>query len=105
MSGQRRSLDFSPKNTLKRRIGYSLSKGKGIIFHVPDVKLLYLQLIKESSRNVTWRYVPSTDNPADRPSRTVLPPYASSAYHSAGSELVYRWDEAWEGQSVEEHEE
>jgi hypothetical protein len=95
--------DFANINvyTDNQAVLYSLTKGKGVIFLLNDVKSLFMNLIKEMSRNVTWRFVPTADNPADRPSRTVLPPYASSAYHSVGSEVVYRWDEAWDGQSVE----
>lgn len=51
---------------------YALQKGKGVLYDDHVFKELYFTVNKELSRDVTWAYVPTAENPADRPSRTVL---------------------------------
>jgi len=50
---------------------FALSKGRGLLFENENVKLMYINIIKELPHGVAWIFVPGRLNPADRPSRTV----------------------------------
>lgn len=51
---------------------YYLRKGRRLLFTNTMYKDLYFVIIKNPANHVSWEFVPTAHNPADRPSRTIV---------------------------------